>query len=111
MPRQKGTPKTGGRKKGSVNLASAEFKDVLRNEVPKALEVLKELLQSDSEQIQLAAAREIFDRVYGKAAQAIEVSGKDGADLKHVTEVVVRSRQEAEKVLAQLGSKNGTSLE
>jgi hypothetical protein len=36
---------------------------------------------SESESVRLAAAKELLDRGYGKAAAPVELSGKDGGDL------------------------------
>jgi hypothetical protein len=49
---------------------------------PKAVQTLEDLL--DAEQfptVQLGAAKDILDRTEGKAAESIQVTGKDGGPL------------------------------
>ena len=61
-----------GRPKGSLNKATAEIKQAARKHGPDALKVLALLMKNaESEQAQIAAAKEILDRAYGKATQPI----------------------------------------
>lgn len=67
----KGT-RVGGRKKGTPNKATADVKEAAQKYGPAALKKLAALMQSaESEQAQIAAAKEILDRAYGRASQAI----------------------------------------
>lgn len=59
-----------------------QLKDLLLPLVPEAVEVVKELLRDPD--TASFAVKEIFDRVYGKAPQSVELSGKDGAPLTAV---------------------------
>lgn len=61
-----------GRPKGALNKATAEIKQAARKHGPDALKVLATLMKNaESEQAQIAAAKEILDRAYGKATQPI----------------------------------------
>lgn len=74
MPR----PKTGGRRAGTPNKATADIKAVARIHGPAAITRLAELaglvqgqLPAGSEQAQVSAAKELLDRGYGKATQLV----------------------------------------
>jgi hypothetical protein len=76
----------GGRQAGTPNKATSEIKEAAREFGPAAITRLAELAGliekkpgAESEQTQLGAMRELLDRGYGKAAQAI--TGADGNDL------------------------------
>lgn len=61
-----------GRPKGALNKATAEIKQAARKHGPEALKVLARLMKdAESEQAQIAAAKEILDRAYGKATQPV----------------------------------------
>jgi hypothetical protein len=62
-------PKTGGRKKGTPNMATAEIKAMAQPHGPEAIEVLVKLLRAKAKPLQLAAGREILDRAYGRPHQ------------------------------------------
>lgn len=71
-----------GRPPGARNKATAEIKAAARKHGPEALKVLALLMKNaESEQAQIAAAKEILDRAYGKATQPI---GED-ADMPFVS--------------------------
>lgn len=66
----------GGRQKGTPNHATAEIKELARKHGPDAIAKIVSLMHSaENEQVQMAAAKELIDRGYGKAAQAVEVEG------------------------------------
>lgn len=70
--RPPGYKKTGGRHKGVPNKVTQEIREAAREHGPAALEVLVHLLQhAKFEATKIAAAREIFDRAYGKATQFV----------------------------------------
>ena len=70
-------PKTGGRKAGTPNKATAEIKDIARQYGPDCIAKLWALASSaESEQAKVSAIKEILDRGYGKASQAI--TGENG---------------------------------
>ena len=75
MAKIKGSPKTGGRKKGTPNIMTRELKEICRQEAPTLVKELIRLATSaDSEVVRVAAIKEMFDRGFGKAAQPIEGS-------------------------------------
>lgn len=64
--------KTGGRKAGTPNKATADVKAIARAHGPLAVARLLKLMdRDDSPATQLGAAKEILDRAYGKATQPI----------------------------------------
>ena len=64
--------KTGGRKAGTPNKATAELKELARQYTGEALEALVTVMRSaESDAARVAAVREIFDRGYGKATQLL----------------------------------------
>jgi hypothetical protein len=70
----KGQPKTGGRQKGTPNRATADVRALAQDYGPDAIKTLAELMEkATSEQARVAAARELLDRAYGKAAQQLAV--------------------------------------
>lgn len=78
-----------GRPKGALNKATLDIKEAAREYGPKAIEVLANImLTADSQGTQIAAAKELLDRGYGKATQPTEISGKDGESLGYTFEVV-----------------------
>jgi hypothetical protein len=82
MPRQKGTPKTGGRKAGQLNKASLDIKRMVRLHADKAVaELIRLCTESESDAVRVAAIRELLDRGYGKATQP-HAGDEDGAPIK-----------------------------
>lgn len=80
--RPKGQPKSGGRKKGTVNKATADIKALAQQYGAEAIETLHLLMRTaDSDQAKIAATKELLDRGYGKSTQLTEVTGKDGSAL------------------------------
>jgi hypothetical protein len=75
-----------GRPKGALNKATKDVKEAARKHGPKALEVLSRLmLEAESETAQIAAAKEILDRAYGRSTQPI--ANEEGQSLAlHVIE-------------------------
>lgn len=64
--------KTGGRKKGTPNKATAEIKAAAQLHGPAAIAELAKLMRKHrSGMVRVAAAREILDRGYGKATQPL----------------------------------------
>jgi hypothetical protein len=73
MAKAKGSEKTGGRKKGTLNKATADLKVIASDYGYNALlEIVRLSTESENEQIRLSACKEILDRAYGKAPQYIE---------------------------------------
>jgi hypothetical protein len=77
--------KTGGRKPGTPNKATAEVKELALKHGPEAIRVAAKLMKSaESETARLTAANMILDRAYGKASQPLEHTGKDGGPIETV---------------------------
>jgi hypothetical protein len=77
--------KTGGRRRGTPNKATAEIKDLAREHSVEAVSTLAALMRNHEvpPAARVAAARELLDRGHGKAPQAIV--GPDGASALSVT--------------------------
>lgn len=75
-----GTPKGqrfGGRQKGTPNKSTSALKLAAQKHTKAALQTIVTLMTAgDSDQVRLAASRELLDRGYGKPNQAI--TGEDG---------------------------------
>lgn len=87
QPKRRGSApgeRRGGRKKGTLNKVTAELKTIARQYAPQAMVELARLAQhAGSEVARVAAIKEIFDRGYGKAPQAMEHSGPNGGPIQH----------------------------
>ncbi len=72
MSRTKGLQKSGGRQKGTLNKATREIKALAQQYAPEALKELARLVKhAQSESARVAAIKELLDRAYGKAPQAV----------------------------------------
>lgn len=68
--------KTGGRKKGSLNKATADVKLAAQKYTPAALKTLADIMKaSESDPARVAAAKELLDRGHGKSPQALTGEG------------------------------------
>jgi len=79
MPFKKGQS---GNPKGQSSAAQNKRRiaaEMLADLLPRAKEVYREMLQEDENKG--FAAKEIFDRVCGKAPQAIDLGGEDGGPI------------------------------
>ena len=66
-----------GRKPGVPNKLTADIKALASEYGPEALETLVHIMtEGESEQAQIAAAKELLDRGYGKPRQEFEVNEK-----------------------------------
>ena len=75
-----GTRSGAGRPRGAPNKATAEIKELARQYSDKALAELARLMENaESEATRVAACKEILDRAYGRAPQAI--TGAEGGPL------------------------------
>ncbi len=89
MPRQKGTPKTGGRKKGVPNKATAEVKKAAQEHTEAAIKVLVEVAENgESEAARVSAANALLDRGHGKPTQAI--TGEDSGPVRIIVDTGIR---------------------
>lgn len=90
MPRPKGLPKTGGRTAGTPNKVTADIKALAQEHGENAILQLATILTtSENHSARIAAAKELLDRGYGKAKQAVELTGEDGGPIQTVTEFVL----------------------
>ena len=73
----------GGRKKGTPNKATADIKALAMVHGPAAVLQLAALAKkAESEAARVAAIKELLDRAYGKAAQAVQMSGPDNGPIQ-----------------------------
>jgi len=62
MAAHKGSPKTGGRKKGTPSIMTRELKGICRHEAPTLVkELIRLATNADSEAVRVAAIKELFD--------------------------------------------------
>ena len=79
----------GGRQKGTPNAATASIRDIARQYTDEAMTALVGVLRGGEgipAAAQVAAAKEIFDRGYGKAT-TILAGDDDGGPLKLMTRI------------------------
>lgn len=68
----------GGRKKGVPNKATAEIKALAQQHGPEAIEKLVQIVrESENDAAKISAIKELLDRGFGKAAQAVIVNGDE----------------------------------
>lgn len=74
--------KTGGRRKGTPNKATADIKALAQVHAENAMVELARLAtEAESEAARVAAIKELFDRGFGKAKQSMEVDGALSLDV------------------------------
>jgi hypothetical protein len=89
--RRKGAPKTGGRKAGTPNKTTAEIREFARSYGRRAIKELAWLaFHAESGATQVMAIKELLNRGFGKAPQAVAVGVDTG-----VSRVIVRWRDES----------------
>lgn len=88
--RKPGTPKTGGRKAGVPNKATADIKALAQEHGPAVFnELVKIALEGDTPASRVSAIKEVLDRGYGKPAQPVSHGGPDGeGPIQHAIEVI-----------------------
>lgn len=65
-----------GRPKGSLNKVTKDIKALAQKHTPEALKTLVSIMAaSDSDAARVSAAKELLDRAYGKAPQAVTGEG------------------------------------
>ena len=79
MPRQPGTPKTGGRVAGTPNRITADVKALAGSYTSAALETLAEIMQDDAAPpaARVSAANSLLDRAHGRPRQELEHAGSE----------------------------------
>ncbi|MET5577938.1 hypothetical protein, partial [Klebsiella aerogenes] len=89
--RPAGTPKTGGRQKGTPNKVTADVKAIAQAYGEEAVKALVKILRDGEAPAaaKVSAAKEIMDRAYGKATQPMEHSGSGGGPIEHNHNVAV----------------------
>ena len=93
MPRQPGTPKTGGRQPGTPNRATADVKAVAATYTTAALETLAAIMQDGTAPHSArvaAAANALLDRAVGKPRQELEHAGSEPEPLTVIIRELVR---------------------
>ena len=81
---QKGGQKTGGKKKGYKAPHTLSAQEARKRLIERYLEEQEQIdgaLLDKAKEGDVPAIKELYNRVYGQAMQAIEMSGKDGKDL------------------------------
>ena len=74
-----GSTKTGGRKKGTPNKATADVRELAGEYTEDALKTLVQIMNDNkaAAAARIAAAKAVLDRGHGKPAQAVEHDIKD----------------------------------
>jgi len=81
--------KTGGRKAGTPNRATAEIRQVAMLHGPAAIKRLAVLMRGPGP-VAVAACRELLDRAYGRSPQPIDGDGQGGPMIINVITGVPR---------------------
>jgi hypothetical protein len=82
MLKQRGGKREGsGRKKGEATLVGERIRNKISEMIEKEQVPLIKALLDKAKKGDVFAFKELFDRAFGRASQAIELSGKDGKDL------------------------------
>jgi hypothetical protein len=77
--------KTGGRRAGTPNKVTADIKALAQNYAADAITMLATILTtSENDSARIAAAKELLDRGYGRASQAVELNGEVGLTVEIV---------------------------
>ncbi|HYC00421.1 MAG TPA: hypothetical protein VEC57_14890 [Candidatus Limnocylindrales bacterium] len=86
--------KTGGRRKGTPNKATADVKAAAAKHSDEAIKTLVAIMKNPKadDRARIAAAKEILDRAHGKAPQAI--TGPEGGDLSMVIKKIVHVHED-----------------
>lgn len=111
--RKPGTPKTGGRKKGTANKANREIREIAQEYGPAAIRraallggIAKpkadEVGPASSETAQIAALGIVLDRAYGKPPQAI--TGANGGPLELLAQFARLTDEQLEEIVARAHS-------
>lgn len=83
--------KTGGRKAGTLNKATADVKALAGKHGPSAIAELARLMtHAEGEAARVAACNAILDRAYGKAAQPVTGGDETDNPVRLIHEMVVR---------------------
>ncbi len=99
--------KTGGRRPGSPNKATADVKAAAAKYTTAALETLAQIMKAgESEGARVAAANSLLDRAHGKPKQSVDVEG----NMTHeVTDARERLARHVSGVVAARSAGEGVS--
>lgn len=86
MPFKKGDNPNPTGFKGDTKRTQKQLKELLIHLVPKSIHIVEEMLDDPTTRFQ--TVKEIFDRVYGKAPQGVELTGPDGGALEITVNVI-----------------------
>ncbi len=78
-------PGQSGNKSGRPTIVK-EIKVLALKHSARAFQRIVELSESDDPKVAIVASKEILDRAYGKPAQAVEVTGKEGGAIAVIYE-------------------------
>lgn len=93
-----------GRPKGARNKVTAEIRELAQPYAPEAITTLTRIMRrGESDAARVAAAKEILDRAFGKAAQTVHSTGES---VRYVIEVPAVAAT-AEEWLARRSTTNG----
>lgn len=80
--RKPGTPKTGGRQKGTPNKANADLRALAQQYTGEAVDTLASIMhKSESDAARVAAVRELLERGHGKVTQPVS-GDNDGGPIR-----------------------------
>lgn len=97
----RGNPKGVGRPKGAKSKVAADVRALARQYTEAAISTLASIMNTgESEQARTMAADKLLDRGWGKAAQAMEITGAEGGPIKTITRI---------ELVPVNGSGNGSS--
>ena len=84
--KKEGSAKTGGRKKGTPNKATAEVRELAGEYTEDALKTLVQIMNDNkaAAAARIAAAKAVLDRGHGKPAQAVEPASEDDGPMNVV---------------------------
>jgi len=101
--------KTGGRKAGTPNKATAEIRELAQNYGPEALVELARLAkEAVSESARIAAIREILDRAYGRPPLAVAIDSDVTFRAPDITEDMTPAEAAAAFAMALRGGRPRT---
>lgn len=93
MSRLKGTPKTGGRKKGTLNKSKQTVEDICQLMGYDPIRALIKIAQTSNDvAVQASCAKEVAKYVY-PVKKAVEVSGLNGEPIKNESSFSPESKQ------------------
>ncbi len=92
MAKAKGSPKTGGRKKGSQNKATAGLKAAFQEHEKKLVKALLDLVESMDEHVRIKAIQACFDRGWGRPAQPWGDEDGDRPPIVEIRRIIIDAK-------------------